>query len=347
MKFSRNGFTLVELLVVIAIIGVLIALLLPAVQQAREAARRMQCSNNLKQMGLALHNYHDTYGIFPPAGYRYAWPAAGWAHQPSWLFRILPFIEQSAAYDSGPLTDNNFDPVSGNSAPSRHWQAMNQVRVPIYWCPSSSLPGTKESATNSATQGLGAPAMIEVQLTDYAANGGCAFQGGTTNTAHSSTVWGWGGRFADNGVVPMMFDGSGSNGARGTNVTFATITDGSSNTIAIGEQSDWYDDNGTPMDARAGSVRPGFWSCGPGIEGNYLHNHVVTAFPINAIGLGWPGKSRNADITYNNVAFRSAHPGGAQFVLSDGSTRFISETVSFSTYTALMDRGDGAVIDSY
>ncbi|PQO30228.1 DUF1559 domain-containing protein [Bremerella cremea] len=341
-----DGFTLVELLVVIAIIGVLIALLLPAVQQAREAARRMSCSNHLKQFGLAIHNYHDTYKQFPPQGLPQSHGAGGWARQASWFVRILPFIEQKAAYDNAPFIDSSFDNHSaGWTAPNRAWRPMSQARVEIFNCPSSPLPQVYSQATSSQTQSLGAPAEIEVQIPDYAANSGCAFKGGTNNTQHPTTFWGWGGRSADNGVIPSIFRNVGSTPWTGSKVSFASVIDGSSNTIAIGEQSDFYQRD---KDTRAGYVRGGFWSGGSSdVMSSEMNNYVVTVFPINAVSVGWPGTSRNENATYNNTAFRSAHPGGAQFALTDGSVQFIADTISFSTYTALMDRADGVPVGEY
>jgi len=185
-----------------------------------------------------------------------------------------------------------------------------------------------------------------VQVSDYASNNGCAFQGGTTNTPHSTTFWGWGGQCADNGFMSASFaaweNPPFSNGSR---VTFGTITDGSSNTIAIGEQSNFYNQTD---DARASYVRGGLWNGGSSqVVSQDLANYVVTRAPINGIGLGWWGTSRNENVTYNNTCFRSAHPGGAQFALGDGSVKFIAETVDFATYTALMDRADGVPVGEY
>lgn len=349
--FSRRpsgGFTLVELLVVIAIIGVLIALLLPAVQQAREAARRIQCTNNLKQMALSLHTYHDTNRQMPPGHIpEKNLGSAGWVRFGSWFVRILPYVEQKAAYDQSQRPGGTLDNQTASwAAPTLAWQAMNTARVNTFWCPSSPLPRTYTQQTGSKTQSAGAPATIEVQIPDYAANAGCVFRGGTTNTQHSTTFWGWGGRSADNGVIPSFF--SSSTGAPpwpGQKVDFAAISDGTSNTIAIGEQSNFYM---MDKDVRAGYVRGGFWNGGTSsVMGQDMANYVVTAFPINAISVGWPGTSRNENVTYSNTPYRSAHPGGAQFALADGSVRFVAETVNFATYTALMDRGDGVPVGEY
>lgn len=346
MSHLKRGFTLVELLVVIAIIGVLIALLLPAVQQAREAARRMQCSNNLKQLGLAIHNYHDTHLEFPPAGIGEWSATSGWARQASWFVRVMPFMEQKAAYDTVSVPDSTFDNLSaGWAAPTRGWRAMHEGRIDSLWCPSSPLPRTQAYPTSSATQSLGAPAEIEIQISDYAGNSGCAIVGGTTSD-NSAGSFVWGGYIADNGVLPVYWRGSGAPYGN-SGVGFHKLTDGSSNTIAVGEQSNFHDQ---VNDYRASLVNGGLWSCGTGTHSSGLGNYVVTNFPINALSMGWVGKAPGWGLTtakFNNTAYRSAHPGGAQFTLADGSTRFIPETIDFATYTALMDRNDGTVVGGY
>ena len=346
-KTTKLGFTLIELLVVIAIIASLVAILLPAVQQAREAARRSSCSNNLKQMGLALHNYHDVYNQMPPAGVGEVPNSSGWSRQPSWMVRIMPYIEQGAAYDGVPMVDNNFDNWNADwTSPVRGWQVMNSTRIPIFNCPSSPLPQTASYPTTSGTQALGAPTTLTVQISDYAANSGSTYQGGTVSTWANGVTWEWGGPMADNGVLPFITR-AGFERFYGKKVSFATITDGTSNTIALGEQSDFY--NHTD-DYRASYHPGGIWSCQTSSITSYNGNHVVTSFPINATVMDWTGEwaSWGTDIVkYNNTAFRSAHAGGAQFALADGSIRFISETIYFGTYTALMDRADGQVVGEF
>ncbi|RCS48274.1 DUF1559 domain-containing protein [Bremerella cremea] len=344
----RNAFTLVELLVVIAIIGVLIALLLPAVQQAREAARRMSCSNNMKQMGLALHNYHDTYRTFPPIAIG-EWPgSSGWVRYASWMTRILPFIEQKAAYDMVNVSDSTYDNTdAGYAAPARGWKAMATARVEGYWCPSSPLKKTSSYPTSSATQSLGAPATIDIQIPDYAANGGSVYKGGTASTLSDKQAWGWGGYVADNGGMGIVFRKDVGPAFPGQPTNFASLTDGSSNTIMVGEQSNYLNKD---HDARAGYVNGGFWSGGTGTDSNALSNYTATLYPINAVNVAWMGMAPDWGLdtyVFNNTAFRSAHPGGAQFTLGDGSTRFIAETINFPTYTALMDRADGVPVGDF
>lgn len=348
MKNTKNGFTLVELLVVIAIIGVMVGLLLPAVQAAREAARRMSCSNNMKQIGLAIHNYHDTFRQFPAAGMGEVFSGSGWARQPSWLVRILPQMEAGAMLEGAAMEGASFDNVAATwAAPNRHWRAMAEGRVPAYWCPSSALPPTYSQPTNPATQALGAPATINVQVSDYAANSGCAYRGGTI-LDHDSLRWDWGGMHADNGFLPMMFRNIGTPPYLGTRTTFASIADGSSNTIAVGEQGAFHQ---RINDHRASAVSGGMWSCGTATFGSSKNNYVVTRYPINYSGDDWPswgglrwngsGWAKNGgEVSFNSTAFRSEHPGGAQFTLGDGSVRFITDSIQFQIYTALMDRAD-------
>jgi prepilin-type N-terminal cleavage/methylation domain-containing protein len=351
-RIRSHGFTLVELLVVIAIIGILVGLLLPAVQAAREAARRMSCQNNLKQIGLALHTYHDAHRSFPPSGVRERFNPSGWCRQASWMVRIMPMIEQGAAHDSAPLEDNNFDNNSaGWAGASRHWRAMSGLRVPIFWCPSSPLDRTKSYPTNSKTQALGAPTSIEIQIPDYAANSGCNFTGGTVTDANP-VFWNWGGVHADNGFLPMLLRPDwGPPPFVGSTTNFASLTDGSSNTIAVGEQSARHQGRN---DYRAGFVLGGLWSCGTASAPSNKNNYVVTRFPINYSGNDWPAQGglswtgswtpNGGEVSFNSTAFRSSHTGGAQFVFGDGAVRFLTDSMQFQTYTGLMDRRDGNVI---
>ncbi|GAA4424624.1 DUF1559 domain-containing protein [Bremerella cremea] len=218
---SRRGFTLVELLVVIAIIGVLIALLLPAVQQAREAARRSTCTNNLKQLGLALHNYHDTYKAFP-------YGSRGTTDLMGWHVSLLPFIEQTALFDSADTTLSYGSGVNN---------ALLTVTIDGYQCPS----GTEKFADDSPTQ---------VTTHYYGVMGPTGTKPGTSSTnypeGYSSSVYGG---FSQAGMwyheeVRRMRD----------------VTDGTSNTLFVGEIS-WSDRNGKDTRYRVWSRggREGNW----------------------------------------------------------------------------------------
>ncbi len=352
---KRIGFTLIELLVVIAIIATLVAILLPAVQQAREAARRSSCKNNLKQIGLALHNYHDVFLMMPLAGVPELQNKSGWCRGASWIVRLMPYMEQGAAYDGAPFVDSNFDFKTDSwAAPNRHWNVANTI-IPILNCPSSPLPKTREYPVGANTVALGAPSTISIQIPDYAANSGTSYKGGTL-TDHETTYWEWGGPHADNGVIPMILrkDFAAVVPYTGTSVNFAAITDGLSNTIAIGEQSDFFQNIN---DYRTGAVLGGIWSGGTASGNNVKRNYVITRFPINYTGSDWPAQGglvytgswqpNGYTDTFNCTAFRSAHAGGAQFALADGSVRFVSENISFQTYTALFDRADGNVIGEF
>ncbi len=341
----RSAFTLVELLVVIAIIGVLIALLLPAVQQAREAARRMQCSNNLKQLGLALHNYHDTNSAFPMVSY-----VDNTNRPASWLVRIWPFIEQSAAYDQctfqSDWTGIGFD---------RNWRVTTNLVVDSLNCPSNPMDRFLTQTSSSATQNDGAPAEVQYQRADYVGvGGGYNMSGGTP-----SHWYGYHGMNDYNGIFVAI-------DSRNTQTTaFRDITDGTSNTLAIGEQSNFIRSLNTSTgevtfhDSREYGHRGGAWSGGGGHNGNgswYGNweghssirvgiNYSHTSGYNNPFGTGNdPNKGGRSG---HHTIFTSAHPGGALFVLGDGSTRFVSENITLETLRNLANRADGNVLGEY
>jgi prepilin-type N-terminal cleavage/methylation domain-containing protein/prepilin-type processing-associated H-X9-DG protein len=288
---GRRGFTLIELLVVIAIIAVLIALLLPAVQAAREAARRTQCVNNMKQMGLALHNYHGSLSIFPP-GYIALSPfidgetdtAPGW----SWASMILPQLDQAPLYASL----NLLLPVQ--AAPNT---TGTQTLLRVFLCPSDALPST---GTFPVTDGLG-DTVATVAPSSYAA---CT------------------GSDAADVALGVNNDGSG-NGVffRNSGIRIAAVTDGTSQTVLLLERA-WGDTEGTWVGAPAGAVvmRGPFNPCPGSAFATYLspclvlaHCHLLNTNSDTDSGLDDPS---------------SFHPGGANVLFADGSVHFLKNVLS-------------------
>ncbi len=328
LKWSPSGFTLVELLVVIAIIGVLIALLLPAVQQAREAARRMQCTNQIKQLGLAIHNYHDTYNKLPYIQHADAGSGSTAQRGPSWIVRILPFIEQTAAYDQMVFTGDwsMADGVNPNA------NLVDDYYVDGLNCPSSPLPSMAEESTSQH-------GTLNLQRPSYVGIMGSYFQGGTSGTTSTEIAYnnsyGGGGK---NGLFVHHGEGVSAIGLE-------AATDGTSNTMLVSEQSDYfYKSDGTKVERRKSGHRGGAWN-GGALSTQWLD------WPANATTIRYPiateGGTGNSQNYHSNVALVSAHPGGVMMGLGDGSVSFLSETIDFRTMTALADRQDGAVVGDY
>ncbi|WP_449314233.1 DUF1559 family PulG-like putative transporter [Roseimaritima ulvae] len=327
----RAGFTLVELLVVIAIIGVLVGLLLPAVQAAREAARRMSCSNNLKQIGLAIHNYADSNKErFPvgtmahdPANTGSGWPwNAGPWRKGSELVKLLPFVEQNNVFEQ---IDFSLDVES--QFPALGYAGTSGTKMSVYICPSDGTTGNKLSGAHqfyNYAKSMGNQLMPgQYGCNQYPdANGDPTILGGRMyvagGTGHGSTN------------TPNSISGVFSRFI--WSAKFADITDGTSNTILFGE------------------IIP---SCGDHHRGGWYSSNALwtaTTGPINFNTCGWQGVADNQQTAapcndYRNwqtsQAFKSQHPGGAQFVLCDGSVRFIPETVDYTTYQKLGGRNDG------
>ncbi|MGQ0635229.1 MAG: DUF1559 family PulG-like putative transporter [Planctomycetaceae bacterium] len=322
----RLGFTLIELLVVIAIIAVLIALLLPAVQQAREAARRVQCKNHLKQIGLGLHNYHDTHSILPAA--LFANPVSSTLDDDGfgWGVYLLPFIEQTALYNqinpqgrAGVLGDQTiFDLYYPGLA---RVPGGDQV-IPVYRCPSSALPDKVPAAWTIPGSGGAVPPQyprsIGYATSDYKVAGGSEF-----------------GNF---GVMMKLREGGGAR--------FRDITDGMSNTILAGESS--YVTSHVSAANRRTTQNTSFrdWPLWIGSFGDGQDEEVrITGETLSVINARVSPSTMYFAINDDN-AF-SFHTGGAQFVLCDGSVRFISENVAIQTYVYLHDMRDGQPIGDY
>jgi prepilin-type N-terminal cleavage/methylation domain-containing protein len=328
---SRPAFTLVELLVVIAIIGILVALLLPAVQAAREAARRISCSNNMKQLGLALHNYHDTYKtlpagswIFSPAGVAPASTActSGLGRRAPWSIAILPFMEQQPLYDQVDFTaefvsSNAESPAVGSGLPNR---LVWDTPMEAYQCPS--FPG--RSNPNNHSNYFGVMGGWDASV----ANNGVVCTGGNPGRA-----------FYINGV---LFQNS--------IIKLADITDGTSSQFMVGESSYQLLDGGR-TDAHwlgwASTIRGG----GSSVTGVL----AAAQLPINV----FPGHGDKYDTTFgsgtwppgNNPgqglhqrSFGSFHPGGCMFTLGDASVRFVNEQVDLFVYHSLAQREDGNAV---
>jgi len=303
----RSAFTLVELLVVIAIIGVLVALLLPAVQAAREAARRTQCINNLKQMGIAVHNHCDTYGVFPTGG-NVPWPVVsdyfsnGGTGAPEgpdkqgmgWAFQILPYLEHGAIYNL------------------RTQAAVESSFVKEYFCPSR-----RPKATQAGRY-----------LMDYAASTPSVTGLNASDSLWQGNIWAVPGtRMWDGVIIRASWFGNADPGSQKA-MGFRGITDGTANVLMISEKclkpenyqiGDWHDDRG--------------WS--DGWDPDIIRTTADELVPDTKY------RKTGTDVGY---MFGSAHPGGVNALLADGSVRVVPYTIDRTMWDRLGNRQDGAVV---
>jgi len=328
---SRSAFTLIELLVVIAIIAILVALLLPAVQQAREAARRSACKNQLKQLGLALQNYHDTHSVFP-IGEGYDGTVSDFIsdcnavpRRAPWTVLILPFVEESALYEDFNFTERFRSIYSESPTSGANFTASNRI-VSSYHCPSF-------------------PAPDGLHTNYFGVMGGGQ---GDAFWVHSGSMPGralW-----NNGTLFLN-----------SKIRMRDLTDGTSNTLVIGETKYQLGPKGraNPLEriGWASSIRP----CNNATSGVTA---AVTDVPINAYR--GDGNSEDTLFTDGNVAnlrghvsgtpatynlqgraFSSSHPGGCHFAFGDGSVHFLSENVDLVTLNNLAIRDDGEVVGEF
>lgn len=343
-----RGFTLVELLVVIAIIGVLVALLLPAVQAAREAARRMQCQNNLKQYGLALHMYHDTYKMFPPAGASTAW----WSQQMiSWQVRVLPFMEQQPLYDQVDFRrrwenvqrQNSRPPPATSIARLASGKTLGDFDLPYARCPSDTA--SKRRSVRDTWDQWGGDAFLGSYTGSMGINWIPSRQARCTVYREVIPFQGsW--NVADNKGSPKLLGfferTSGDRAAQDRTSDIAKILDGVSNTIAMGEVVPACHDHlqgglfyaNSVNSAHAGVVTP--------------MNDFSTCFNPTPNQIRWPGcegfMTHNWNISWG---FKSRHPGGALFLFGDGHVQFLGETIDRANYQRLGAPQDGGTVGEF
>jgi prepilin-type N-terminal cleavage/methylation domain-containing protein/prepilin-type processing-associated H-X9-DG protein len=312
----RTGFTLIELLVVIAIIAILIGLLLPAVQKVREAANRAKCTNNLKQLALATHAYHDVYQSFPAGDYLYSVTGPPTTQGYTVFVSLLPFLEQQNLYQAWNLNAN--DPrLNGSSSTSPGAMVLSVLTCPSDVIPQNPYPAPKPPGTFWG-------------ITSYGGNGGSE----TSPVASNDGIF-----FAINTTTPPVL----------SPVRIADVTDGLSNTLLFGER--YHRDANFDALYNAGSggasdqiAGYGWWaSFGTGavtdvMESAYAPlNYLVPPSPSN------PTLAVNMRIN----AWGSGHTNGANFALADGSVQFISNGISQTTLQYLATRANGEVIPPY
>ncbi|MCA9011435.1 MAG: DUF1559 domain-containing protein [Planctomycetaceae bacterium] len=296
MTRSRRGFSLIELLVVIAVIAILVSLLLPAVQQAREAARRTQCRNNLKQLGLALHNYHDTHRVFPPGSL----PGTGLA----WGFvaHTLPFFEQTSVYNTIDFAQTDCA-VFLKAQQSAGQANAASVVLSILACPSDPRSGTLllsgplGPSPDTYDAGIVCPSNYLGVAGSRESAAWCPYSGITNGNG-------------------MMFTSS--------RVRMSDITDGTSNTLMLGERG----------------IREDFGWGWPICGGTECEQYISSERGLTPAD----NPPNTPDIERR---FWSWHAGGNHFLLTDGAVRFLSTSMDYNNFTALSTRSSGEVIDEF
>jgi prepilin-type N-terminal cleavage/methylation domain-containing protein len=328
---DRRGFTLVELLVVIAIIGMLVALLLPAVQSAREASRRSKCQNNLKQLGLALHNFENSYGRFPPGGKSYGWCTHtppdynrdAQAYNLNGLLLLLPYVEQQGVYqkyNANAASQSymiNGAPPAGDPIASGNAE-IAAMRLGIFRCPSDNYDP-----------------LLPAGAVHYTIDTRTSLQGVKTNYDFSVEYW----EFRCNAWLRTPH-GQRRMFGENSNTRIADVTDGLSNTIAMGETTLQCANGTTPAWAYRGWVQVGV-DPSPSFHGGginvWMSNWTNPPDPARAqapkvgkVGSwSWPG---------------SLHPSGCHFLLGDGAVHFMSQNAPRTTMNQLAAMGDGIAV---
>jgi prepilin-type N-terminal cleavage/methylation domain-containing protein/prepilin-type processing-associated H-X9-DG protein len=371
---SREGFTLIELLVVIAIIAVLIALLLPAVQSAREAARRAQCTNNLKQIGLALHNYESSQSVYPPGGVAdeslpgnagSIWGASGGNNIASWRALVIPQMEGGTIYNAINFSVSLNDQTAGNS--SAQWTALMTISN-TWLCPSDDnfqggSPGFRSASGawgnypngNSPQNPQTGQPETRVPYSNYAGSFGDNYAIGALTPVQNPWetfpypptllpgqarigwpgFWGtaWDDQIANRG--PGQLRGYFAYRiAQVGPVRIASVVDGTSNTIMVGEvipaqtaDSNFWDHNGCTF----GTTIPVNWQ---------------TLRPVCSDGATFGSADWQCRYSYASKGAKSKHPGGANMCFGDGSVRFLKNSINLPTYCAIGSRNGGEVVSS-
>ena len=324
-QHGRRGFTLVELLVVIAIIAILIALLLPAVQAAREAARRTHCLNNLKQIGVALHNYYAVNQVFPPGKVKRfdPPPPSVWTNQLSWLARILAYLEQGNIYDQ---VDFEWERMAQHIAP--HSDPPNSLLavtvVPTYRCPSDT-PFMVRSTTRNRILAAPTNYVACVGTSDQTVSGNEAFDTGTVLYTNSFTTMG------------QIFDGSSHT------MVASECMMGEPPVIASDGSSSQFHKcvNGDDLGGGAVQFRP--FRC----YSWFIAENMTSWTFSTRMAPNDPGHDCRRASTAARLAARSRHPGGTHIILADGAARFVTESIDPLTWQNLGQRNDGNPLGTY